>query len=93
MKRCISIKCVNRPWCRVEDRGAEIGDVVTIDFTVFDESGTEITNAATEDLVMDMEEKDFIPELIQGLVGIKLDETREIKLTVPEGYLAEQYRR
>ncbi|AFY69274.1 Trigger factor [Thalassoporum mexicanum PCC 7367] len=75
----------------VEDRGAELGDVITIDFTVADEDGNELPEMGAEDMPMEMDESDFIPELIQKLVGIKLDETREITVTVPEGYLDDEY--
>jgi len=74
-----------------EDRGVEIGDVVTIDIKVLDQSGVEIAEATENDVQTDIQEDRLMPELVQGLLGVKVDETKEIALTLPEDYYIEGY--
>jgi trigger factor len=73
----------------VEDRGAQIGDVVTVDLKAIDRTtGEEMTDAGSEDLQLDMEVDEFVPELIEGIVGMTVDETKEIDVDFPEDFVS-----
>lgn len=75
----------------VEARGLEIGDVAAVDLKMLDENGVEIADAAYPDLQLEMDEANFLPELIRGIVGMKIDESREIAITLPADYYLEDY--
>jgi trigger factor len=71
----------------VEGRGAQMGDVITVDIKIVDlADGNEIPNTDSEDLQLDMELDDFIPELIEGMVGVVVDETKEIEASFPDEF-------
>ncbi|MEO0803155.1 MAG: trigger factor [Cyanobacteria bacterium J06642_2] len=70
----------------VEDRPAQLGDVAILDFEGRDTEGEPIAGAAGEDFQVELEESQFIPGFIAGLVGMALDETREIEAEFPEDY-------
>ncbi|WP_019502808.1 trigger factor [Pseudanabaena sp. PCC 6802] len=73
----------------VEDRGAQIGDVVTINLIVIDRTtGEEMPDAGAEDLQLDMEVDDFIPELIEGIAGMTVEETKEIDADFPTDFIS-----
>jgi trigger factor len=56
----------------VDDRPAQLGDVVTIDLEVFDtDSGKLLEDFSESDLQIDLETEVFIPEVVQALVGAK----------------------
>jgi trigger factor len=79
----------NSTMVPVEDRGAQIGDVVTVDLKVIDrKTNEEIPDAGAEDLQLDMESEDFIPELIEGMVGLAVEQTKEIDADFPEGFVS-----
>lgn len=77
----------------VEDRKAQMGDVVVVDFVgkVRQESGDleEFTGGSAEDFQIDLEEGKFIEGFIQGIVGMDQDETKEVEVTFPESYAQE----
>lgn len=70
----------------VEERSAQLGDVATLDFEGRDAEGELITGAQGEDFQVELEESQFIPGFIAGIVGMEIDETREIEADFPEDY-------
>jgi trigger factor len=76
----------------VEDRGLQMDDVATIDLKVLSpDDGEEITGAGAEDFQLDMDVENFIPELIEGMVGMELDQTKEITATLPAQFSNEEF--
>ncbi|MEO1134426.1 MAG: trigger factor, partial [Cyanobacteria bacterium J06639_1] len=73
----------------VEDRAAQLGDVATLDFEGRDAEGEAIAGASGEDFQVELEESQFIPGFIAGIVGMDIDETREIEAEFPEDYANE----
>jgi trigger factor len=74
----------------VEDRSAQMGDVVVIDYAgKF--VGTEETIAGVEGTEFQVEliEGQLVEGMVEGMVGMNLDETKEITVTFPEGYARE----
>ncbi|GFE68098.1 trigger factor [Chroococcus sp. FPU101] len=75
----------------VEDRSAQLGDVVIIDYegkslTEAGEAGEEIQGVQGTDFRVDLIEGRFIEGMIEGIVGMKPEETKDLTLTFPEDY-------
>ncbi|MFQ3614206.1 MAG: trigger factor [Cyanobacteriota bacterium] len=74
----------------VEDRPAQLGDVVMIDFKARDAEGNPLEEIATQDFQLELKEDNFIPGFVAGIVGMELDETKEIEATFPADYFKEE---
>ncbi len=79
----------------VEDRAAKEDDVAIIDFKGHldlpedAEEGAEpeeIPGGSAEDFQVELGEGKFIPGFIEGMMGMKPDETRKVPATFPEDY-------
>ena len=69
----------------IEDRPAENGDTVNIDFEGFvDEKAFD--NGKAEDYDLELGSNTFIPGFEEQIVGMKIDEEKDIKVTFPEEY-------
>jgi len=68
-------------------RPAQLGDAATIDFLGRTPEGTEIAGAKGTDFEVILESDRFIPGFIDGMIGMNLDETREVTAQFPEGYV------
>ena len=67
------------------DRAAEIGDVVTIDYSgTIDGTAFEGGSAAGE--TAELIEGRFIPGFVAGIVGMRAGETKDVRAQFPEGY-------
>jgi trigger factor len=74
----------------VEDRPAQLGDVVVLDFQARDAEGNLLEELAAQDLQLELKEENFIPGFVAGVVGMQLDETKEITATLPEDYFRKE---
>lgn len=74
----------------VEDRPAQLGDVVVIDFAARDAEGNPLDEMTTQDFQLELKEDNFIPGFVAGIVGMQLDETKEIAATFPDDYFREE---
>lgn len=77
----------------IEDRSAQLGDTAIVDFSsVFaDEKGEDgelkpIPGGSAEGFQLELEEGQFIPGFVTGIVGMNSGETREISATFPKNY-------
>jgi trigger factor len=76
----------------VEDRPAQMGDVAIIDYQGYflNEEEEEIEDAIPgvegTDFQVEMAEGRFIEGMIEGIVGMKPEETKDLDLTFPEDY-------
>jgi trigger factor len=74
----------------VEDRGAQMGDTTVIDYEGrLAESDELIEGAQAEDFELELAEGKFIEGMVEGIVGMKPDETKEISVSFPEDYARE----
>jgi trigger factor len=79
----------------VEGRAAAAGDVVMVDFTgkyFLDESKQDpqdIEGGSAEDFQIELNEGQFIPGFIEGIIGMHPDEHKELEVQFPEGYFQE----
>ncbi len=71
----------------VEDRAAEMGDTAFVDFKgTLTESGEEIEGGSAENFQIELAEGKLIPGMVEGMVGMKPEETKEVAVTFPEDY-------
>ena len=74
----------------VEDRPAQLGDVVVIDFQARDAEGNPLEEIAAQDFQLELKEENFVPGFVAGVVGMQLDETKEITATFPDDYFRKE---
>lgn len=73
----------------VEDRPVEKGDTVVIDFEGFVD-GKAFEGGKAENHELEIGSDKFIPGFEDQIVGMKIDEDRDIKVTFPEEYPAKE---
>jgi trigger factor len=74
------------------ERAIEMEDLVTIDFRILDTAGELIKDANETDFQITMNKDDFLPEVIENLVGMNLGETKEIAVTLPDNFFVEEFK-
>ncbi|NJL84719.1 MAG: trigger factor [Leptolyngbyaceae cyanobacterium SM1_1_3] len=74
----------------IEDRTAQAGDVVVVDFVgkllIEGEEPREFEGGSAEDFQLDLSEGRFIEGFIDGIIGMQPEETKEVEVTFPESY-------
>ncbi|MGB5631434.1 MAG: trigger factor [Waterburya sp.] len=74
----------------VENRTAEMGDVAFVDFkgtlTSEGEEGQEIEGGSATNFQVEIAEGKLIPGMVEGIVGMKPEETKDVEVTFPEDY-------
>ncbi|YAI81743.1 MAG: trigger factor [cyanobacterium endosymbiont of Rhopalodia sterrenbergii] len=77
----------------VEDRSAQMGDVAIVDYVAhfLSEDGQKVDGEAIPgvkgtDFRVDLAEGRFIEGMVEGIVGMNPEETKELKVTFPEDY-------
>lgn len=73
----------------IEDRALENGDISTIDFEGFVD-GVAFDGGKAEGHELEIGSGSFIPGFEEQLVGMKIDEEKEIKVTFPEEYFSKE---
>ena len=79
----------NARTIHVEDRAAQEGDKVTIDFEGFVD-GVAFEGGAGKDYPLTLGSKTFIPGFEEQLVGVALEQPVDVNVTFPEDYQAEE---
>ncbi len=67
---------------------AKVGDEVTVDFDGVDKEGKPVAGASGKDYQLVLGSKTFIPGFEEGLVGVKIGDKKELKLSFPKDYHA-----
>lgn len=74
----------------IEDRAAQAGDVAIIDFVgklVKPDGEPEVfEGGSAEDFQVEIKEGQFIPGFVEGIIGMELEETKDVEVTFPEAY-------
>ncbi|MEB3199784.1 MAG: trigger factor [Synechococcaceae cyanobacterium] len=71
----------------VEGRQAQLGDVVQVAFEGrFSDTDEPIERGSSDGMEVELEEGRMIPGFIEGIVGMALDETREVSCSFPDSY-------
>lgn len=73
----------------VEDRGAEMGDTVTMDYEGRID-GELFEGGSAKEFDLKLGSHSFIPGFEEGLVGVMAGETKDVEVTFPEEYHAEE---
>ena len=78
----------------IEDRPAAMGDIAILDFsgkiTIEGEEPEDIEGGTATDFEVEMAEGKLIPGMIEGVVGMNPEETKDISVTFPEDYVNEE---
>jgi len=75
------------PLVPIEDRAAQMTDVVIIDYIGYLEGETDpLPGGEAQDFQLEMEEGKFIDEFIGGVVGMENGATKEFPVNFPEDY-------
>lgn len=75
----------------VEGRPAALGDVARVAFEgIFSDTGEAIERGSSDSMEVELEEGRMIPGFIEGMVGMTLQETREVTCSFPESYPQEE---
>jgi len=78
----------NARWVSVEDRPAKEGDLLTIDYKGYVD-GEAFEGGTAEKQTLEIGSQRFIPGFEEQLVGMKVGDEKEIQVTFPEEYHAE----
>ena len=74
----------------VEDRPAQMGDVAFVDFkgtlTAEGEEGKEIEGGSATNFQVELAEGKLIPGMVEGIAGMKPEETKDVEVTFPDDY-------
>ena len=77
----------------IEDRPAQMGDVVVVDFVgrVKNEEGEleEFQGGSASDFQVELDEGRFIPGFVEGIADMNLEETKDLEVDFPEDYSQE----
>ncbi|MBC8530833.1 trigger factor [Gehongia tenuis] len=76
-------------WVDVTDRPVENGDRVVLDFEGYVD-GEKFEGGAAENHTLDVGSGQFIPGFEEQLVGMKVDEEKDVTVTFPEEYHAKE---
>lgn len=78
----------------VENRAAESKDLAIVDFagklTEGEAAETPIEGGSATDFELELVEGKLIPGMIEGIIGMKPEETKEVAVTFPEDYPKEE---
>lgn len=74
----------------VENRPAQMGDIAFVDFkgtlTTEGEKGQEIEGGSATNFEVELADGKLIPGMVEGITGMKPEETKEVAVTFPEDY-------
>jgi len=71
----------------VEDQAAAAGDVVRVAFSgTYSDSGEAIERGSSDGMEVELEEGRMIPGFVEGIVGMRVGETRTVACTFPDSY-------
>ncbi|MFP4687174.1 MAG: trigger factor [bacterium] len=73
-----------------EDRPIRKGDFVRLDMEGISEDGETLPGTVEDDIVMEIGEERYLPEIEQGLIGVSVGGEELIKATFPEDFLDEK---
>jgi trigger factor len=70
----------------VVGRAAKLDDIAVVDYSGKLPDGTEISGAQAEDFDIELSEGKFISDLVNGIVGMNIGDTRDVNVTFPGDY-------
>ena len=92
-------RCWNSPAGRlatvvpVEGRAAKTGDIAVVGFKgTYSDDGSEIEGGSAESMDVDLENGRMIPGFVEGVVGMKVGDSKTVDCMFPEDYPKEDAR-
>lgn len=77
----------------VEDRAAQNGDIAVLGFKgTYSDDGSEIEGGSADSMDVDLENGRMIPGFIEGVIGMKVGETKTVDCQFPDDYPKEDAR-
>jgi len=77
----------------VNNRPAKLGDIAVVSFKgIYKDSNKEIEGGSTESMDLELEKNKMIPGFVEGIVGMKIDDSKTLNLKFPEDYSHEDSR-
>ena len=71
----------------VNNRPAKLGDIAVVSFKgIYKDNKQEIDGGSSESMDLELEKNKMIPGFVEGIVGMKIDETKTLNLKFPEDY-------
>jgi trigger factor len=70
----------------VVGRAAKLEDIAVVDYNGKLADGTEISGAQADDFDIELSEGKFISDLVQGIIGMNVGETRDVNVVFPADY-------
>ena len=70
----------------VEKRSAQKNDIAVVSFKGKYEDGSEIEGGSADSMDIELEEGKMIPGFIEGIIGMKIGDTNELKCNFPDDY-------
>jgi trigger factor len=70
----------------VVGRAAKLDDIAVVDYNGKLADGTEISGAQADDFDIELSEGKFISDLVNGIVGMKIGDTRDVNVVFPADY-------
>ena len=75
----------------VVDRPAQMGDIAVISFNgIYKNSKESIEGGSSESMDLELEKNKMIPGFVEGIVGMNINETKELNLVFPKDYAHEE---
>ena len=77
----------------VNDRPAQMGDIAVISFNgIYKDSKKSIEGGSSESMDLELEKNKMIPGFVEGIIGMNINEKKELSLTFPKDYSHEESR-
>jgi len=77
----------------INNRPAKLGDIAVISFKgKYKDSKKEIDGGSSESMDLELEKNKMIPGFVEGIVGMKIEDTKNLNLKFPEDYSHEESR-
>ena len=71
----------------VENRPANFGDIAVISFSgTYKDSKEKIEGGSSDSMDLELEKNKMIPGFVEGIVGMKINETKKLNLKFPKDY-------
>ncbi len=75
----------------VNDRPAQMGDIAVISFNgKYKDSQESIEGGSSESMDLELEKNKMIPGFVEGIVGMNINQKKELNLSFPEDYAHEE---
>ena len=75
----------------IVDRPAQIGDIAVISFNgVYKDSKKKIEGGSSESMDLELEKNKMIPGFVEGIIGMNINQKKELNLTFPKDYAHEE---